>query len=519
MQQSMNEVRQQRLQKFYADCQQQVISQIIGPFGLSTAMFEDRNGGNVTTTHNFEQGIVATEADQKKYDEWQERKETNWQDRRKPYDRNSKPIRDNNKKPDAPDIKSGYTGNMLNKDKHAHLEHITSVKEIETDAGNDLRMTLEERVALANSSQNTTYIEDVINTSGAGGKHPAKNHKDLMNYYNSLSDEQKCELGIKEKLVKEQYNKSKHHIAKEKTKSWLKKDGEEILTTGTTQAARMGLRQALGVLLAELVNALFNEILALIKHGVEFGKSLFEEIRERLGRIVESIAKKLPDAVSQMFEGGVSGFMSNLLTFLLNNFLTTAKRFVTAIREGLLGLFKAFKMIFFPPENMTQQEAMQAGLKILTAVVISTVGILLQETIATFMATLPFLKPFADIVTPILIGTMTGMLSAFLAYQIDCIFDRLLNNERQLDELIADAKRRDKFANELVKLSNSSLENVSNYAKSIAIYQSIGNTLGAAGLAANATLHSLETTVAETSEQVAKSLEAIVLVNSGQSAA
>lgn len=30
------------------------MSQIIGPFGLSIAMFEDRNGGNVTTLHNFE---------------------------------------------------------------------------------------------------------------------------------------------------------------------------------------------------------------------------------------------------------------------------------------------------------------------------------------------------------------------------------------------------------------------------------------------------------------------------------
>ena len=43
--------------------------------------------------------------------------------------------------------------------------------------------------------------------------------------------------------------------------------------------------------------------------------------------------------------------MSNLLTFLINNFLSTAKRFVTVIREGIIGLFRAFKMIFFPPKN------------------------------------------------------------------------------------------------------------------------------------------------------------------------
>src|SRR5690606_19077127 len=113
------------------------------------------------------------------------------------------------------------------------------------------------------------------------------------------------------------------------------------------QAVQMGLRQALGVLLNELVNGLFTEIKALIQHGAEQGKTLFDEIRQRLARIIERVVKKIPDAAAQLFSGGISGFMSNLLTFVLNTFLSTAKRFVTVIREGLLGLFRAFKMILF----------------------------------------------------------------------------------------------------------------------------------------------------------------------------
>ncbi|WP_329030725.1 hypothetical protein PCP11_31255 (plasmid) [Pseudomonas aeruginosa] len=54
--------------------------------------------------------------------------------------------------------------------------------------------------------------------------------------------------------------------------------------------------------------------------------------------------------------------MSNLITFLINNFLSTAKRFVTIIREGLLGLVKAFKMIMFPPKGITSSEVLQEGL-------------------------------------------------------------------------------------------------------------------------------------------------------------
>lgn len=501
MQQSLNDLRQQRLQKLYADCQQQVISQIIGPFGLSTAMFEDRNGGNVTTVMNFSRDDDGFIADKDK---------ASFEQANKPYDREDLGVQDFNeisKRIRSPSV-DDYSGKPTAPE-DMDADHITSLADISKNKKAHLALETGDRLdkmkEMANADENLAATHKSKNRS--------KGSQRLDDFANS---ENAKKFDLDPKAIEEAQARSDKHINSTINKALLKKQTKELLQTGGQQAVKMGLRQALGVLLTELVNALFNELKALILHGVEVGKTIFEEIRERLGRIIESVAKKIPDAVSQMFQGGVSGFMSNLLTFILNSFLSTAKRFVTAIREGLFGIIKAFKMIFFPPAHMTQQQAMQEGLKILTVVVVTTVGILIEETVATFMATLPFLKPFADIVTPILIGTMTGLLSAFLAYQIDCMFDRFLNNERLMDELMADANRRDEFANELVKLSNSSLENVSNYSKSIAVYQSVGNTLGAVGLAANETLNSLETTVAEANEQVAKSLEMIGFINSSQ---
>jgi hypothetical protein len=299
----------------------------------------------------------------------------------------------------------------------------------------------------------------------------------------------------------------------------MKKQGMELLQTGGKQAAMMGMRQALGMLLTELVNGLFNEFKVLIKQGVEADKKLLEDVRQRLARVIESVVKKIPAAVEQMFLGGVSGFMGNLLTFLINNFLSTAKRFVTVIREGLLGLFRAFKMILLPPKHMTADQALQEGLKILTTVVVTSVGLLLNETVGTFMATVPFVKPFADLITPVLIGTMTGLLAAFLAYQIDCLFDRYRHSlsEKFMDEMLSDARHRDEFTNELINLSNTSLRTIENYSKSINLYQHIGVKLGAAGAAATATLASLEQTVVETGIQVAKSFEMIDFINESQS--
>ncbi|MDC7698315.1 hypothetical protein [Vogesella indigofera] len=503
MDQSITDLKQQRLQKLFADCQQQVISQIIGPFGLSAAMFEDRNGGNVTTMRNFSRDDTDYIAD---------KDQSSYEQSRKDYDREeySDPAFAKKSQEYRAKGKDGYTGKDVAPE-DMDLDHVTSLKTISKNKKVHLALetgeSLDRIKEMANSDENLVATHKSINRSKRDGS------------LDELAERKGEDYELNLELVAQAKKQSEEHIASTVNTALMKKQGMELLQTGGTQAAMMGMRQALGLLLTELVNGLFNEFKVLIKQGVEAGKTLFEEIRQRLARVIQSVAKKIPDAVGQMFQGGVSGFMSNLLTFLINNFLSTTKRFVTVIREGLLGLLRAFKMIFFPPKHMTDDQALQEGLKMLTAVVVTSVGLLLNETVATFMATVPFIKPFADLITPVLIGIMTGLLSAFLAYQIDSLFDRYRHshNERLLDELIADAKRRDEFANELVTLSETSLSNIENYSKSITLYQSIGVTLSSAGLAASATLASLEKTVAETGEHVAKSFAMIDFINESQS--
>jgi hypothetical protein len=503
MDQDMSELKQQRLQKLFDDCQQQVISQIIGPFGLSAAMFEDRNGGNVSTLHNFSRDEPDYTADKDVASHEQSKKD---------YDREeySDPAFADKSQVLRAAGKDGYTGKDVAPE-DLDLDHVISLKTISKDKKVHLALetgkSLDPVKAMANSDENLVATHKSINRSKRDGS------------LDELMERKGEDYELDPELVSQAKERSENYIASTVNTALMKKQGMELLQTGGKQAAMMGIRQALGVLLTELVNGLFSEFKLLIKQGVEVGKTLFEEIRQRLMHVIESVVKKIPDAVGQMFHGGISGFMSNLLTFLINNFLSTAKRFVTVIREGLLGLFRAFKMILFPPKHMTADQAMQEGLKILATVVVTSVGLLLNEAVATFMATVPFLKPFADLITPVLIGTMTGLLSAFLAYQIDCLFDRYRHSlsEKFMDEMLSDARRRDEFANELVTVSETSLSNIENYSKSISLYQSIGVTLGAAGSAATATLASLEQTVAETGEQVAKSFAMIDFINESQS--
>ena len=538
---TITELKQQRLQKLFDDCQQQVISQIIGPFGLSMAMFEDKNGGNVTTLHNFKRkdsDYLANDSDKKlhaqskkKYEKTvrseyevktQEQAEgargKTWEELRQAKIKQGKDDYTNHavSADGKVELKDGLTVGV-------DLDHVVSVKEIHSNPKIHLALGQD----TGGSETDVTRIQELLNSAENlaltnASANRSKGKKDLKEWaeetrIDGSTNAENFDLDMK--LVEDKYKEAKRHINDTANKALLKKQATELLQTGGAQAVQMGMRQALGVLLTELVNGLFNEFKVLIKQGVEAGKTLFEEISQRLARVIESVVKKIPDAVGQMFQGGVSGFMSNLLTFLINNFLSTAKRFVTLIREGLLGLFRAFKMIFFPPKHMSKDQALQEGLKILTTVVVTSVGLLLSETVAVFMATVPFLKPFADQVTPVLIGIMTGLLSAFLAYQIDSVFDRYRYslNEKFIDELMTSAKLRDVFASELVTLSDTSLGNIENYSNSINLYQSIGMTLGTAGIAATATLASLERTVAETGNQVAKSFAMINFINESQS--
>lgn len=508
---TQTELREQRLEQFFKDCQNQVLSQIIGPFGLSTAMFEDKAGGNVTTEFNFEKGVVATEEDQKKFNSYQADLEqytrgkytlsSNEWDKKKAFHRES-------------DI-DGYTGKSLSESAGVDLDHIVPVHEISRNSRAHLGMNQEQMKDLVNNDANLTSTDAGLNRSKG-----AKDLRDWMKEKRSGSETTNAEhYEIDSDLAKQKYNQAQGTINKTTRNNLYKKQGQELLSTGGQQAVNMGLRQAMGLMLTELVNGLFNETKLLIREGVSPEKSLFKDISERFARVFKQVSQKLPDAISQMFQGGVNGFMSNLLTFFINRFVTTAKKVVRMIREGLLGLVKAFKLILFPPKNMSKQEALRAGLKALTAVVVTSVGFAIEESVSVFLTGIPVIAPIAHLVSPVMVGILTGLTTAFLAYGIDQVFDKLAYNskEKLMDGLVANSKNSQQFASELASMTEAATDNIHKYAQSIHIYQTIGTTLGHNQITKAKVLSSLEHTNELTRRQIRKSQETIDFINESQS--
>lgn len=155
-------LREQRLQELLESCQSHILQQLIGPFGLNSTMFTDSDGGNVTTTHNFEKGVVATDSDKARYEAWSETNSGGYN--RKPYDKELSGKRKDMFMKDEPVI-SAYTGNELKRDGTTHLDHVVSANRIETDSRNNLFMTQAQRVAMANDPKNLVAAESNINQS------------------------------------------------------------------------------------------------------------------------------------------------------------------------------------------------------------------------------------------------------------------------------------------------------------------------------------------------------------------
>ncbi|MEK6789816.1 MAG: hypothetical protein AABY68_12785 [Pseudomonadota bacterium] len=451
--------KKQRLEQLFAECQEQIIGNIIGPFGLSTAMFEDKSGGNVTTLHNFERAddnYVATSSDKLLHANSKEGYE------RKQYtlDQNSWDTRREDK------IKAGvdeYTGARVTMDGmvqladgsvKAELDHVVPIHEVHHTPKNHLALGQ----VTGGDTVDVTKIKDMVNHDNNlaltnQSLNRSKKAQDLDEWMDGTTgarpDTRNAEhFDVNSEQAKAIADKAKMHMEDTADKELLKKQAKELALTGGQQALQMGLRQSLGMLLAELVNSLFNELKQLIKNGVEAGKSLIADVIARMKRVCQRVASRFKDAMSAFFEGGISGFMSNLLTFLINNVVSTSKKFVRMIREGLLGLFKALKMLFFPPANMTRMEALQAGLKLMTATVMTAAGILLEESLKGFIAAFPLLLPIADILSAVLIGIVTGILTALLAYQIDLFFHGI--TEQKLDELMLNEHLRNQLAHTLV---------------------------------------------------------------------
>ncbi len=408
-------LREQRLEQLMDSCKQEVLRQIIGPFGLTPSMFDDKDGGNVTTQHNAEQGLFAKDSEELNradYD-YSAAKREKMKEAHKSGSMTSQEFVDQYTGKQEPTKRENSKGKLV---MNAELDHLVPVKDIHAQGG--WIKDKQGRTELSSESDNLHYTTHKTNRS-KGSKAPEEAMSSENGFDKARIDPllDKAKESLKEKLPD--------------TSERLKYHGQELLNTGVQEAGRNAVRQAFGVVLHEYVNGSFQEIKVLFqdKHNE---RSLIDQLIESNQRVMQRVINKLKAALEALIEGGIQGFVSNLLTFLINNLITTSKKIVSLIRESMQSLWKAIKMIVNPPESMSGMEVARTVAKIIAAVVTTGLGMLMEESVKGFIMSMPILAPIADILATAMTAIMTGIIGSLVIYGIDRLFDWLSSTGTEL---------------------------------------------------------------------------------------
>ncbi len=443
---------EERIGQLIDECTNTALQQIIGPFGLSAAMFADRDGGAVDTLHNARKGIMSKELEENyknrgKYDSVKVHQHKDYKERNAELTRQRK----------EGNGLDAYTGEEFERNARTDLDHVVSGQEIHDDAARVLAELETEDLANldknlqmtnyhTNRSKKTSSIEEYI--AKLEVERPARQEeiRKLEGKENLSVEEQKRLDNLRRdeafdpELARKADRQAREAIRQAERRYYRSaKFAKSQLMASGKEAATNAIRAALGELLVVLVNAVFHEVKEFIRDRKAATENVFVEIQNRLKRVVAKVLEKLShvkENFQNLAEGFLSGFLSSLVTTLINVFATTAKRFVRAIREGFLSLVKAFRLLLFRPADMSAEDAMKTVIKLLAGVVTTTLGIAAETAVNTFVQGIPVIGQFAAIITPVLMGILTGIATALISYHVDMVFHFAKMREETFNELL-----------------------------------------------------------------------------------
>ena len=459
------ELDDERFSQLLSSCRDDVLSAIVGPFGLGGMVSHgDKVGGNVDTVHNVRKGTYATDRERQAYEDRGDYKSTGvghrvHNDQR--YRQTNKVTSEQQKT--AEGVKDLYSRKRLTRNSKKDLDHIKSAKETHDDRGRVLAELATED--LANRPENLTPTNRTTNRSK--GKKPLVEFLESLPRLKEENQDKIKALESKRSLTRDEETTLRKLKEKQKTYEAVDADkameadrkarkaqdreinrryytsarfAKNTLATSASEGYKMGLQQAIGLVLCEFFRATFDELHDIYANGFSAGfedSRFFAVLKERLFRVGTRVAARWKEACVAFRDGFISGFLSNLVTVIINMFVRTGKRIVRIIREGFFSLLKAIKILCFPPEGMTMAQAAHESSKLVAAGLVAIGGIVVEQQIDNMIKVAPWLEPFADILTAVLIGGLTGLATTFIVYAIDRI-DLFRVNARHRHDLVMD---------------------------------------------------------------------------------
>lgn len=433
----------ERFTRLISDCRKEVIKSIVTPFGIGRLLAAyDKTGGNVTTVHNANQKIYANTDDEYKREDYTNTKNSDGEQFAGSGKNSVGSNFTKSKMDNEGNVVDAYTGKTQSADTTSP-DHIESLSQHHKDGG--FMQNSQQKADFATDEDNLALTDRSVNQS-------------MRDYDKKEWSEKEKEQGIKnkdrfdidtEKLdaqVEKGKSTSERHLPSDKEKAQYYT--KESAITGMNEGAKMGMQQALGIILTEFFTAVFDELFDIYKNGFTNGledDKFFLVLKDRLKRIATRIKDKWKDAAIAFKDGFISGFISNLATTVINMFVTTGKRLVRIIREGMFSLFRAVKLLLYPPEGMSTEDAMHEANKLIASGLIISLGVMAEEYIEKIIASTTILSPFATILTSVLVGAITGLSVTMAVYYLD----KRKNDKEMVTELVNSSNRNIDYINNL----------------------------------------------------------------------
>ncbi len=410
-------------------------------------------GARITTLHNFKKGITANDEDKAKYDRYNAKvyKRDTYKD---DFKSKSKELSD-----ESSEFFTDYlTGKRMERGDKVDLDHVTPTSEFDTSAERNLYFNDQEASNAINDKANLGYTSRPINQSKNG--HDLKEWEEKTASGKSVTNKER--YTIDKDLSDKKYKESKEHLSKEindKATSKLFNDIKNAAPSQLKSSVGHGVKMAMAKLLKELLKSLIEEF--------RNNKNSSEAFSVRIKRVFDDVISKLKDVLKVFGKSTFNSLVSELINTIVNYFLTTSKRVFKIIRATFTSIVNAFKIILSSDNKYTFEEKAYEALKVISAAITLSIGILLEELIEKAIINLmPFLEPYASTISVILASFLTGIatvlvLRAWDAYKEKYIF--------QTEDKIFELENKSIFINS--KLSNNSI-----IKSSVASYNANHNT-------------------------------------------
>ncbi|WP_271398737.1 hypothetical protein [Salinicoccus roseus] len=436
--------------------EQQIIASVVSSFGLDALLVKDQHGGDVDTVHNIrkvdkdENLTIKNKENQQlieKHSGYNKEKSYKYHQHRNYIEKNreGKINKENGRLIDS------YTGQKVHKKDKIDLDHVISAHEIENDKGRIISGL--NGSDLANKDTNLKHTDRSINrakkvkTMGEFEETLLRNTeprniriKELSSKPN-LTIKEKKELNKLEKLAsvetkriaeiekktRKEYNRVINNSYYSSTK-FLK----DISKESGKKGIKMGLRQALGLLVANLVLEIRTEVIKHRKSEKFDFKEFFTSLQNILKNSYKKTVEKYKDLIFSFTNGLLSGIFSSIVTTLINIFKTTAKNVIKIMRELSTTTFQIINILVFNPENLPLGEVINTSAKILSIGASVVIGSLINEAISN----IPFIKA-----TPIINEVVPNFISMLVSGFISISTIYIIDNSKTMNGIITRANR------------------------------------------------------------------------------